>query len=407
MKILLVCQHYYPEHFQNQDICEQLVQDGHDVTVLTGLPNYEEGVVRKEYRKGKLRKEKINGVRVFRTFEIGRRKNIFWRVLNYCSYMLSASFWAVRSKYKFDIVFSYQLSPILMMVPAVIVSKKQQIPLYVYCCDLWPESMKAMPLGKNPLLFNFMYWVSRWLYGCADAISVQSKSFFPYFEEVHQIPAKKLSFIPHMASSEYLVMDFRQDNGLIDFVFLGNIGTAQDINLIINATEKNKEMTGFCVHFVGDGSFLLQAQKLVRLKGLEKLIIFHGRKSIECMPDYYKLADVCLVTLKTGSIISRTIPSKVQGYMAAGIPILGALDGYGADVINESGAGVCVAAGNLEAFSQRMRDFILHYENYKDCSIKARNYFRNNFTKRIVVDAIEAKLQKLIEDKRGQNENDA
>ena len=396
MKILLVCQHYYPEQFQNQAICEQLVADGHEVTVLTGLPNYETGFVKEEYKHGKHSDEKINGVQVYRTFEIGRRKGIFWRVLNYFSYMFSASWWAIKNRRHYDIVFSYQLSPVFMMLPAVITAKKQHIALYVYCCDLWPESMKAMPPGGNPLIFKPIHWISRWLYQRADALSVQSKSFFEYFETVHNIPREKLSYIPHMASSEYVDMDFKQDNGIIDFVFLGNIGNAQDIELIIDATQRNKNLPGFAVHFVGDGIFLAKAKQLVKQKGLEKIVFFYGRQPVDQMPVYYKLADVCLVTLKAGSIISKTIPSKVQGYMSAGIPILGALDGYGADVINESGAGVCVAAGELDAFAANMKEFIVHYDKFSACAEKARSYFKKNFTKRIVVDAIEAKLQELV-----------
>ena len=375
------------------------MQDGHEVSVLTGLPNYETGYVLKKYKHGKNRQETINGVKVYRTFEIGRRKGVFWRILNYLSYAISSSWWAMRNKKKYDIVFSYQLSPVFMMIPAIITAKKQKIPLYTYCCDLWPESVKAMPPGDKAFIFKPVHWLSRYLYKKADEISVQSKSFFEYFEKVNDISKDKLSYIPHMASSEYLDMDFNDDNGIIDFVFLGNIGNAQDIELIINAAEENKDLKNFAVHFVGDGIFLKKAKQTVKKKGLENLILFHGRKPLEEMPAYYKLADVCLVTLKGGSIISKTIPSKVQGYMAAGISILGALDGFGKDVINESGAGLCVASGDLKEFSADMRDFILNYEKYKYCSVKARAYFKQNFTREIIVGKIENKLQNLIKNK--------
>lgn len=399
LKILMVCQHYYPERFQIQDICEQMVQDGHEVTALVGLPNYETGRVLKKYKHGKNRKETINGVQVFRTFEIGRRKGVFWRMLNYFSYTLSSSWYAFWHRKKYDIVFSYQLSPVFMLLPAAIIAKKQHIPLYVYCLDLWPESVKAMPPGDKAIIFKPIHYLSRYLYKKADEISVQSKSFFEYFEKVNNIPKQKLSYIPQMASSEYLDMDFTSDNGIIDLVFLGNIGNAQDIEIIINAAEKNKDLKNFAVHFIGDGIFLKKAKQLVKNKGLENIISFYGRKPLEEMPQYYKLADVCLVTLKGGSIISKTIPAKVQGYMAAGIPILAALDGFGAEVINKSGAGICVPTGDLEKFSAAMRDFILNYKNYSSCSTKAREYFKQNFTKRKMVDSLESKLQNLIKTK--------
>ena len=401
MKILMVCQRYYPEVLQNKDICEQLVQDGHEVTIVTGLPNYDNGVVREDYKYGKHKEEVINGVRVYRTFEIGRRHGPVWRAFNYVSYMLSASIWARKNKTRFDIVFVYQLSPVLMIRPGVIVSRKQHIPLYIYSCDLWPESIKAMLPGEDNLLFKIMLLVSRSLYAKAQAISVQSKSFFDYFETVDQIPREKLSYIPHMASSEYLDMDFQHDNGVIDFVFLGNIGNAQDIDLIVNAVDRNKDLAGFQVHFVGDGMYLEAAKQMVIEKELEELIHFCGRKPVEMMPQYYRLADICLVTLKAGSIISQTIPSKVQGYMSAGVPILAALEGYGAEVINKSGAGICTHAGDLDAFSAAMRDFILNYEKYKECGEKGRDYFKKNFTQRIVVDSIEDQLEKLIGNNNG------
>lgn len=400
MKILMVCQRYYPEVLQNQDICEQLVQDGHEVTIVTGLPNYDDGIVREEYRHGKHREEVINGVKVYRTFEIGRRHGPIWRTVNYLSYMFSASAWAYRNKIQFDVVFAYQLSPVLMICPGVIVSGKQHIPLYVYSCDLWPESIKAMLPGESNLAYKAMLRVSRSLYSKADAVSVQSKSFFDYFETVDRVPREKLSYIPHMASSEYLDMDFQQDNGVVDFVFLGNIGSAQDIDLIINAVEKNRKRTGFAVHFVGDGMYAGTAKQMVKDRGLEDLITFYGRQPVEAMPEYYKLADVCLAALRSGSVISQTIPSKVQGYMSAGVPILAALEGFGAEVINESGAGICTHTGDLDAFSEAMSEFITNYDEYKICGENARAYFKKHFTKRIVVDSIEERLTRLVEDNR-------
>lgn len=403
MRILVVCQRYYPEVLQNRDICEQLVEDGHDVTIVTGLPNYDDGIVREDYRHGKHREETINGVKVYRTFEIGRRTGPVWRTFNYLSYMLSASRWARRNRMEFDVVFGYQLSPILMVRPGIIVARKQHIPFFIYCCDLWPESMKMMLPNEKSLPFRLMLNISRSIYSRADRISVQSKSFLEYLEKVDLVPNEKLRYIPQFAISDYLEMDFSQDNGVIDFVFLGNIGIAQDIDCIINATDLIKDLKGFAVHFVGDGAYLATAKKIVREKGLENIIKFYGRQPVECMPEYYKLADVCLVTLKAGSIISRTIPSKVQGYMAAGMPILGALEGYGADVINESGSGICVHSSDFEAFAAGMRSFITEFEKYKNCGENARNYFKKNFTKRIVVDAIEQQFEELTEEYRRKN----
>ena len=88
MKILVVCQYYYPEPVRITDICEELVEMGHEVTVLTGVPNYPMGTIYEGYRGKAHREEKINGVNIIRCFTIGRRTGIFWRILNYFSYPL-------------------------------------------------------------------------------------------------------------------------------------------------------------------------------------------------------------------------------------------------------------------------------------------------------------------------------
>ena len=155
MRILVVCQHYYPENFQITPICEQLVSDGYDVTVLTGLPNYPEGEVLKEYKRGH-RDEIINGVHVIRCFEIGRKKGIFHLAINYISFCLSSMIKVGNIRGEYDLVFSYQLSPILMTLPARKYAKRNHIPLFLYCCDLWPESLKVYIKSEKNLLFKLM-----------------------------------------------------------------------------------------------------------------------------------------------------------------------------------------------------------------------------------------------------------
>ena len=90
MKILVVCQHYFPEPFRITDICEELVRRGHQVTVVTGTPNYPEGVTYKGYEKGKKKYEVLNGVEIYRCYEIPRKKGILFRFLNYYSFAISS-----------------------------------------------------------------------------------------------------------------------------------------------------------------------------------------------------------------------------------------------------------------------------------------------------------------------------
>lgn len=382
MKILIVDQYYYPEEFQINDISWQLVKDGHQVTVLTGLPNYPSGNIPEEYRHGRKRDEYINGVHVIRCFEIARKPGAVGMSLNYLSFCISAVFKGCRLREQFDVIFIYETSPVLMAYPAEVFARRNHIPVFLYCCDIWPEVVKVMIPNENSIAFRAIKKLSTCLYQRADLIAVQSKGFYQYFDTVHGITKEKLRYLPQYADSNYVRQDFApEDDGIVDFVFLGNIGIAQDICGLISAVEQIRELPGFKVHLVGEGSYLNEAKRLVGQKKLEQQICFYGRRPYEEMPRFYKIADVCIATLQAESAISLTIPSKVQGYMAAGKPMIAALSGFARSVIEESHSGICVTPGNVDELAAAMRAFIEDKETYKDCGINARQYFLVHFTK--------------------------
>ena len=394
MKILVVCQYYYPENFQVTPICEQLVHDGYDVTVLTGLPNYPTGNVLEEYKKGH-RKEEINGVQVIRCFEIGRKKGVLHLALNYISYWLTALYKVGALEDDFDLVFVYQLSPVLMGLPATKYSQKHNVPMILYCCDLWPESLKMYIHNEKNPIFSFFKRISKKVYDSCDRIAVQSSSFIHYLEATHDIPREKIVYIPAFADETYLTADFTPEDNIVDFVFLGNLGIAQNLIAVLQAIEQIKSVPGFKVHFVGDGSFLDVMKQFVKEKGLEEIVCFYGRRPVEEMPKYYKLADACLVSLKADNQTGLTLPAKVQGYMAAGKPIIGMIDGSAKDVIEESKCGLCVSAGDIIGLANAMKDFIEHADKYRECGQNGRDYFINNFSKTIFMENLESEINRL------------
>lgn len=396
MKILVVCQYYYPEKFQINDICEQLVKDGHIVTVLTGLPNYPMGNIPEEYLHGKKRDEVINGVHVLRTFEIGRKPGVVGMAKNYLSYCVSASWKALWLKNEFDVILIYQLSPVLMGIPGIIYRWLHNIPTYLYCCDIWPESARVLLKSDKSIPFRIISKVSNFIYRHVDLVSVQSSSFVKYFTDYHGLNKKKVVYIPQYSDSAYLKEDFTPiDDECVDFVFLGNIGIAQDVDCILEAVELIKDIKGFRMHFVGDGMFLEDAKRIVAEKELGDLVKFYGRKPYEDMPKFYRLADICLATLRAGNLISETLPSKVQGYMAAGKPILGALEGSGMKVINESECGICVHSSDAVALAKAMEKMILEKDKLKAYGENGRSYFIKNFTKEIFMESLEQVLNDI------------
>lgn len=400
MKILVVCQYYFPEQFRINDICEQLVSKGHSVTVLTGLPNYPKGKIPIEYKWFKRRKEEINGVKVFRSYEIARGKSVLKLILNYLSYMISASIKIIFTKKDFDIIFVYQLSPITMAIPAIVAKKITKKPIYLYSCDIWPESIKNIISNENSIVFRLLFKISSYIYKQCDGIGITSSPFFNYFNKVHLIPMDKLSYIPQHAEEIFLSINKPVDNGIIDFVFMGNIGLAQDIDCILNAVYLIKNDYKFKVHFVGDGSYLEQCKVVVHEKKLTNYIVFHGQHPTEDMSKYYLFADACLLTLKGGNFVSQTIPSKLQGYMAAGRTVLGAINGAAQEVIKESQCGESVKAGDYYALAKLMSDFIENPDKYKEKGENGRKYFVKNFTIERYMEKLLIQFYKLTEVKK-------
>ena len=400
MKVLVICQYYYPEEFQINDICEELVRQGHTITVLTGLPNYPTGVIPAEYQHGHKRDEVINDVHVLRCWEIPRRKGIVGLGLNYLSFMLSSSFKAFKMEKDFDVIYVHQYSPVFMALPALIVKSLTGKRIFLYCCDLWPESIKVMHIDESSPIFWIVKIFSSFVYKHCDIVGVQTPAFFKYFEKIHSIENNRLVYIPQFAASEYLNRDFSTQHEGINFVFMGNIGFVQDLGCIVEATEINaQKKLSYKVHIVGDGSFLADLKQMVINKHLETYFVFYGRRPVSEMELFYKLADVCLLTLKGDSFVGQTVPGKLQGYMAAGKMVIAAINGSAQEVIKESRCGLVGKASDAGTLAKNMEKFILHQEQYAMCGINGRLYFKQHFTKEIYINNAVQVLQKLAEAK--------
>ena len=391
--ILVVCQYYYPENFQVTPICEQLVKDGYGVTVLTGLPNYPSGTIPEEDKKGH-RDEMVNGVHVLRCHEIPRQKGALGLALNYLSFLVSASAKEERLS-KFDCVLVYQLSPVLMGIPALRYAERNRVPLLLYCCDLWPESVKLYIKNENHPVYRIADWISRKIYRSCDRILLQSDCFAEYMERIHAVPREKMVHLPAFSDESYLSEDFDERHDNINFVFLGNLGIAQNLLAVLEAVRKIRHIGGFAVHFVGDGSCLEDMQAFVKKNRLESIVKFYGRRPPEEMPRFYRLADACLISLENDSAVGLTLPSKVQGYMAAGKPILGMIDGDTAKVVAEAGCGECVHAGDIDGFSALLEDFISNPARYGQCGENGRKYFRQHFRQSVFMERLEQEIDAL------------
>ena len=393
MKILVVCQYYYPEPFRISDICESLVNRGHSVTVLTGLPNYPEGRVLDNYRQGRKRNEIINGVKVLRTFEIGRGNSSLRLFLNYISFAISASSKALLMKEKFDVVLVNQLSPVLMGIPAMIYRKKHHKKILLYCLDLWPDSLAAGGISESSIIYKIFLNLSRWIYNSADEILVTSNMFKEYFRETLSLNDKIIKHLPQYAEDLFAGSTCISQSDKYNFVFAGNVGDMQSVDTIVRAAYELRDHREIIFHIVGDGSKLDYCKKLSAELELEN-IIFYGRRPVSEMPGFYGMANAMLITLKDNKALSYTLPGKVQSYMAAGKPIIGSINGETKRVIEESKCGFCCVAEDYKGLAQLILEFI-NVASKDEIANNSLGYYKENFSKERFMSVLEESLMKL------------
>lgn len=399
MKILVVSMMFAPDPFRINDITRELSRRGHEVTVITGLPDYTTSRIPKEYRFFRKRREILDGCEVIRLPILSRRHGVFFRALNYLSFAISGFFYALFSKKRdIDAILVYQTSPVLQAVPAVFLKKRLGVPLILYCLDLWPESLKIWHVGEKNPVFRLMKRISGRLYRACDRVAVSSEPFIPYLESVCRVPQDKLSYLPQgcddFCPDTYSVYE---DNGVVDFLFAGNVGAAQNVDGLLRAAALLPADAPFRLHIVGDGTALSDCRTLCSSLGLSDRVIFHGRHPAADMPAFYRMADCMLLTLRGGGAVSGTLPAKMQSYLCTGKPVVAAIDGAGAAVMQEADCGICAPPDNDAALAAAMQEVIQDFAFYQTKGQNGRVFFEEHFTQERFLNDLTALLSSETE----------
>lgn len=363
MKILICTNHFYPETFRCNDVAFELVKKGHDVTVLTAIPDYPKGKFFDGYGVFKRRIESVNGVKVIRGFIVARGSGGSIRVvLNYFSYFVSSCLIAIYLGLfkRYDKILVHETSPVMIGVPAIIVKKLKKIPMFFWVLDLWPESLQAAGGINNPIILKVFRRLTTWIYKNSDKILISSKGFEESIMEKGNF-ADKIVYFPNWAdralgqieNRELKIDNFEWPNGFIA-MFAGNIGEAQDFDHIMEAARLLKDEKNIHIVLVGDGRKRPWVEQFRDEHDLQETVHWLGRHPIEAMPYFFEKADVMLMTLKDVSIFNLTAPAKLQAYQSAGKPIVAMMNGEGARLVSEAQCGRSVAAGDSEALAKTL-----------------------------------------------------
>lgn len=369
-KILVVCQHFWPESFRINDICDFLTEEGCEVDVLCGIPNYPGGNFFKGYGVFRNRKEIYNSVSITRVLEIPRGDNSNLRILiNYLSFPFFSLFHLPRLlTKKYDKVIIYQLSPVYMAISGILLGKIKRIETIMYVLDLWPENLYSVLKIKNIFLRKLLEKTSHWHYKNVDKLIVISKKMRSRIISITNKEHKKVIFIPQCCEKIYekSIKDRTLENKFskgFNILFAGNISPAQDFKTVIEAAKilHSKNIKDINWIIVGDGMSRNWLENEVDSAGLSNNFFFEGAKPIEDIPKYTYIADGLLACLVDSDLLDATIPAKVMSYLAAGRPLLLAMNGEASRIVKKIGCGFTGPSSNAEKLYENIAK--LYYMN--------------------------------------------
>lgn len=383
-------------------MAKNLAARGHEVYAIPAVPNYPAGRFFPGFSNRMRREELWEGVKIRRAFTIPRGATALTLIANYLVYPLAASWTIFRCvKQRPDVSFVSMPSPLLQAIAGIFLRWRSGVPCVYWVQDIWPESATYTLNLKNRLLVGALDRICGWIYRKADIVLVQS-SAFPDMISRFGVRRDRIRVLPNTAPDTYRPLrpcdaaeQSRQvpQNGF-RLMFAGNIGESQDFDNVVRAAELLRDRKNLKWVILGAGRDEARVRELISLKGLEESFHFLGRHPEEAMPFFFAHADAMLVSLKDIPIFSLTVPYKVQCYMACGKPIIAALNGEGARIVNESGAGVAVAAGSPEALAKAIVEMMEKSPHEREeYGANSRGFFERNYSPHEVYGNLERFLQ--------------
>lgn len=401
---MIVSQYFWPETFRINDVALGLKERGHEVTVLTGIPNYPQGRFFKGYGIFRPYQQSYQGVQVRRVPMFARKAGGRVRLsLNYLSFAISASLLGpLWCREKYDLILVYEPSPVTVGLPAIVLKRLKRLPIMFWVQDLWPESLSAAEAVSSERILNLVARVVRFIYKRCDRILVQSRAFTPRVESLGAKP-EDIRYFPNWAEELYKPLELEGDapehNEIpqgFRIIYAGNVGAAQSFETILAAADKLKDYSDIRWMIFGEGRMQEWVRGRIRNMGLETTVHLLGSRPMEKMPGYFSLADALLVSLRKAPIFSLTIPSKIQSYLASGRPILASLDGEGARIVREAEAGTVAPAQDADALAEAaLKLYRASSEEREQMGRHGREYFEEHFEREKLLDRLEDWMREL------------
>lgn len=386
--ILVITQYFYPEEFRINDMCAEWVKRGYEVTVITGYPNYPQGEYYDGYGWFKHQKQIWRGVKIIRLPLMARKQGSVRLALNYLSFVVSGFIWAHTTKIKADYVFTFEVSPMTQALLGVWYSKRRKIPNYLYVQDLWPENVEIVTGIHSPLVLKPIGKMVDYIYKRCDVIFATSPSFVKEIQKRVKKNKDKVKYLPQYAEDFYKPVEMKPvpeipDDDSFKIIFTGNIGKAQGLDILPKAAKllKGKENVKFVI--VGDGRDKDNFLKQIDDNAVRDMFVMIDRQPPERIPELLAACDAAFISFMPDPLFEKTIPAKLQSYMACGMPIVASANGETKRIIEEAKCGLCSQIGNEHDLSNNVRK--LTKSDIKGMRVAALKYSKQEFLKGIIM----------------------
>lgn len=397
MRILVISQYFYPENFRINTLCCELVQRGHNVTVMTAYPQYPYGKLYDGYGFNIPYEKEWNGAKIHRVKTFPRGKTPIGLLANCVSFVVSGNKWVENCTEKYDAVFVFEVSPVTVGLPAVKYKEKFGTPVYFNLQDLWPENVhEVLGIRFPPLTWVINKIVDK-IYANSNKILCASNGFVKNLAN-RGVNPDKLVFWPQFCQApdlENAVKPEIYSNETFNISFAGNIGDAQGLDLMIKAAYELKGQ-GIRWYLVGDGRARNRLENLVKEFGLTDDVVFVGRVSEEEANRYVHFADCAYLSFTNNKLFNLTLPAKLQTYLACGTPILAAAGGESASIIREAQCGIAVdpELDKLVDAVNQMKS--LNIQERRRMSQMGRHFYNEHFTMNQLVSQLEDMMKQRV-----------
>ena len=411
MKFLLLTQYYPPESgsasIKMSELAEYLSSEGHDVTVVTGFPNYPYGKIYEGYKMKLYMREKLNGVNVIRTplYITSKKYSFKHRMVNHVSFMLTSIYGGLISK-RPDLIYYYS-PPIFLGFSAWVLGSIFKVPVVADINDLWPQAPIALGVVKNRYIKKIAEWFEKFVYNKTTYLffyshtmkkSVIARGVPAYKTEIHPLWVSTNVF-RSVKNSEVLKLkkEYKFDGKFV-VMYAGYIGVPQGLDVMIQTAEKLKKYRDIIFVIIGDGpekENLIKEAENLKLNNV-RFIPFQPREKI---PSFLSCADILFAHLDPAPHRLGTIPAKVLSYMSMGKPLIVAAKGETERLISEIRCGIVVEPRNSEEIAKAILD-LYHNEDLKnEMGKRGRDYAVKYFDQKKVLSVLEKRLIEIAKEK--------